>query len=67
MVALPINKIITPKKEFKKVEHPLKHKYPKRNAHYSFTDYFHFDRVAAQLQTGTKAAILLLVKILLLV
>lgn len=44
MVTLPINKIITPKKEFKKVEHPLKHKYPKRNAHYSFTDYFHFDR-----------------------
>jgi len=42
MVTLPINKIITPKKEFKKVEHPLKHKYPKRNAHYSFTDYFHF-------------------------
>jgi len=43
MVTLPINKIITPVKEFKKVEHPLKHKYPKRNAHYSFTDYFHFE------------------------
>ncbi|MBW4663053.1 MAG: 4-vinyl reductase [Chroococcus sp. CMT-3BRIN-NPC107] len=44
MVALSENKIITPPKEFKKVEHPLKHKYPQRNAHYSFTDYFHFDR-----------------------
>ncbi|WP_009633983.1 V4R domain-containing protein [Synechocystis sp. PCC 7509] len=43
MVALSENKIITPAKEFKKVEHPLKHKYPKRNAHYSFTDYFHFE------------------------
>jgi predicted hydrocarbon binding protein len=43
MVALPFNKIITPTKEFKKVEHPLKHKYPTRNAHYSFTDYFHFE------------------------
>jgi hypothetical protein len=42
MVALPLNKIVTPKKEFKKVEHPLKHQYPQRNAHYSFTDYFHF-------------------------
>jgi len=42
MVALPLNKIVTPKKDFKKVEHPLKHQYPQRNAHYSFTDYFHF-------------------------
>ncbi len=42
MVALPLNKIVTLKKEFKKVEHPLKHQYPQRNAHYSFTDYFHF-------------------------
>ena len=42
MVALPLNKIVTPKKEFKKVEHPIKHQYPQRNAHYSFTDYFHF-------------------------
>lgn len=43
MVAISANKIITPKKEFKKVSHPIKHKHPKRNAHYSFTDYFHFE------------------------
>lgn len=44
MVAISsANKIITPKKEFKKVQHPIKHKHPKRNAHYSFTDYFHFE------------------------
>ncbi len=43
MVALSEHKIITPSKKLKKVEHPLKHKYPKRNAHYSFTDYFHFE------------------------
>jgi predicted hydrocarbon binding protein len=43
MVVTSKNAIVTPKREPAfKLEHSLKQKYPKKHAHYSFEDFFHF-------------------------